>query len=226
MSGKGKPLDDLLQALLYDQDWDAITLTLARYAASVVNRRHWRRFGGRGDLPKGKTTEDIAYDSIAAVITGTLEGGPRAWDPNKNPDLLHHLKGVVDSQVWTLLKSADHRKRRAPPPAPDGRTDDEVEVLATKGHSDLTAHSPEDYLCEQELQKQILAVCTGDDELELLACALLEGHELPRDIAAATGLPVERVYKVRQKLRTRLEETRTQPIATSPRMDSKGDEHA
>ncbi len=197
-------MDDDTAKILQAADWATIATHLVAYAAREVRYRHWRT-GSKVDLPKGKSAEDLAYDAIAKVFTGQ-----RAWKPDEQPDLLRYLMGVVDSDLSALLKSGAHKKNERFPDDPDAECPHSVGA---------TAATPEDTLLAQELQDEVLAACQDDDELTLVACALLEGTNKAADIAGETGLPVARVYKLKQRLKARMTEhavQRQQSTATLP----------
>lgn len=183
-------MDDDTAKRLEAQDWRAIATRLVAYAAREVGIRHWRT-GSTGYLPKGKSAEDLAYDAITKVWTGK-----RVWKPDDDPDLLRYLMDVVDSDLSALLKSGAHKRTERFPDGP------EAEIPEPVGAGDA---SPEEALLAQELQDEILAACADDDELTLVACALVEGTHKAVDLAAETGLPVARIYKLKQKLKARME---------------------
>ena len=83
-------------ATIHDLTNDELLKLLKRltlHADCKLARLRWR--GVQGGLPpQGIQGADIATDAITAVIEGT-----RAWDPKAQPDLLKHLRSVVDSIV-------------------------------------------------------------------------------------------------------------------------------
>ncbi len=182
-------MDDDTARILQAADWATLATHLVAYTAREVRYRHWRT-GSKVDLPKGKTVEDLAFDAIAKVFTGQ-----RAWNPDEQRDLLRYLMDVVDSDLSALLKSGAHKKTERFSDDPDADCPQSVGAVAA---------SPEDMLLAQELQDEVLAACAEDDELTLVACALLEGTNKAADIAVETGLPVARVYKLKQKLKVRM----------------------
>ena len=66
-------MDDQTWDLLKSADWESITCGLLRYTQKKVQRRYWVR--SWEELPKGQQIEDIAYEAIARVLSGSLDDG-------------------------------------------------------------------------------------------------------------------------------------------------------
>lgn len=201
--GVGRLIDPDVREKLERADWERITLTLVRYALFKVRRLKWHT-GDRESLPEGKTAEDLACEAIEKVVSGD-----RRWDPTTCPDLLRYLKGVVDSLVSHLVVSEEHRRVRRMPQTDEGQ---EVEELLTM--ADPTAETAEHLVSVQvDLETRVVErlaaerfvdalfdQIAGDEELEAMVDILLRGIVKPKEIAAETGMNVERVYKLREKL--------------------------
>ncbi|MEW6055675.1 MAG: hypothetical protein AB1540_03600 [Bdellovibrionota bacterium] len=102
-------MKDTIQ-LFREADWNNITLRLVKYALFKVRRLEWKT---GNFLPKGLLPEDIALEAIRKTCEGIVAQasgkGIRNWNPEVEPELLEHLKGVVDSDVSALVRSAEHR---------------------------------------------------------------------------------------------------------------------
>lgn len=93
-----------------EADWPQMTLKLLKYSLFKARRLEW----STGDfLPKGMHAEDLALEAIRKTCEGLVSNktgkGIRIWNPEKNPDLLDHLKSVVDSDIHALVESMEHR---------------------------------------------------------------------------------------------------------------------
>ncbi len=197
-------------------DWDRITLRLGHYAAWRVRRLKWRT--PRGEfLPAGKTVEDMVYEAIEKVWAEE-----RAWDPGTQPDLMKHLMGVVDSLVSHLVTSADHIRVRRFPETEEGQ---EFEELLDKAHPGAPnaeyfprpLPNPEEALLQQEGQQAdeelfaaLVQEISGDQELEKIIEAMMDGKVKAAEIAGYTGLEVKRVYRLREKLNRAVHRVETQ----------------
>lgn len=180
-------------------DWERITLDLVHYALFKVRRLKWRT-GDRESLPEGKTAEDLAYEAIEKVLSGD-----RKWDPAACSDLLRYLKGVVDSLASHLVVSEEHRRVRRMPQTDEGQ---EVEELLRL--SDPAADTAENLVdpetqvvgrvAAEQFVDALFDEIAGDKELETMMDVLLRGIVKPKEIAAETGMNVERVYKLRERL--------------------------
>ena len=72
------------------------------------------RLRGTESLPAGKTPEDLVQESVEKVLSGE-----RRWNPRKQPDLLAHLKSVVDSVVNHLAECKEHALVKRFPVTPE-----------------------------------------------------------------------------------------------------------
>ncbi len=199
-------MDEELFGRLSAVDWDQITLNLTDYALRKVRRLRWRT--ARADaLPSGRTVEDLAHDAIAKVWSGE-----RSWDPGTQPDLLHHLKGIVDSLVSHLVESPDHLLVRRFPETGEGTEVVDVFPVADPelGRTEHLAQQParpddallqkEQREADDELFDALLQEIREDQELEAVIGAIMDGATKPADISAGTGIDVKRIYKLREKL--------------------------
>lgn len=196
-------VDRVVQEKLEEANWDEITLRLTAYALFKVRRLKWRT-GDRESLPEGKTAEDLTYEAIEKVLSGE-----RQWDPAACPDLLGYLRGVVDSLVSHLVISEEHRRVRRMPQTEEGQEVEELLTLAKPGaetaeHLVTIQIDPEaQTVGKMEAERfvgEIFEEIAGDKELEMVMDALLRGNVKPREIAVETGIDVERIYKLREKL--------------------------
>jgi hypothetical protein len=192
-----------VQDRMAGEDWERITLLLVDYALFKVRRLKWRT-GDQESLPEGKTAEDLAYEAIEKVLSGA-----RKWDPATCPELVGYLKGVVDSLVSHLVISEEHRRVRRMPQTEEGQEVEELLTLAKPGaetaeHLVTIQIDPEAQTAgKMEAERfvgEIFEGIAGDKELEMVMDALLRGNVKPREIAAETGIDVERIYKLREKL--------------------------
>ena len=156
----------------------------------------------------GATLPGVASPSSLAhnVIVKLLEpDGARTWDEEKEPSLLNALKGMVRSEIGHLYKKLE--ETLVEPISillPDGeeRTGDSF-ASATLHPEEL---DPEQELLRQERENLGLAAMTlllreveGNNELESVALAICDADS-SAEIAAVTGLPVQRVYSARREL--------------------------
>jgi len=93
-----------------EADWDEMLPRLVQYALFKVRRLEWRT----GDfLPRGMMPEDLALEAIRKTcdgLSGARRGkGVRIWNPEKDPELLHFLRSVIDSDVHALVQSSEHK---------------------------------------------------------------------------------------------------------------------
>lgn len=193
---------ELLEAL----DWKEIILKLTHHAFWRASRYTWQS-GNRGQLPGGKTPEDIVCSAIEKVWSGT-----RDWDPDKYPNLLTHLMWVVDSDMEHLFSSLEHQRTGKMPRSTDeGEIQPSYDEISPDPSSPMyhayTVPTPEEELVaredreqEERLKAELYAMVKGDEDLELLFLCFEEGIDKPETIAAQTGWDVTKVYNLKRKL--------------------------
>jgi hypothetical protein len=202
-----------------DLDWGRITLELGVYALAKVRRRGWqtarREVGHSGDieegspsLPRAKTVKDLVQGAVTKTLRGT-----RTWNREKHPALIEHLKSVIDSDVYTLVRCKEHRVMGTFPESEEGEA---LEELVTCAHS-LDEHAvgtlpvapptpldgsltKEQLEADMELFNALTESIQGDVELTKMVDAILDGKEDYQDMEQHTGIPVKRLYKLREKL--------------------------
>ena len=169
---------------LHKQDWKVIILRLTAHAAYKVERLRWQT--GKKDLPGGRQVKDLAMEAIKMVWTGE-----RKWNPDKQPDLLKHLKSIVNSVVSHLVESAEHTQRDI--------LKEELEEGAFDPPDDSAA-SPLDEVIAANVFGKLRSEVKSDEDLELVLYCIEEGMSKPSDIADTLRISVERVYKAKKKL--------------------------
>jgi hypothetical protein len=189
---------DSVLHLIKKADWKDIILKLTYYAIQRAKIYKW--ISGEFDrLLGGKTPEDIACEAIEKVLSGT-----RAWDPDKYPNLLTHLKWIVKSDMDHLASSLEHQTTgRMPLPVHD----EEGPVDYYKIIPDQSSPTPEEVLItrekkelEEKLKNDLYALVEGDKDLEELLLYFDEGIDKPETIAAQSGWDISKVYNLKRKL--------------------------
>ncbi|MBW1697569.1 MAG: hypothetical protein JRH18_23945 [Deltaproteobacteria bacterium] len=181
--GRDKVLD-----LLEAADWKDIILKLTRYALWKASRYTWRS-GNPRQLIGGKTPEDIALEAVEKVWSGV-----RAWNPDKHPDLLRHLMGIVDSDLNHLIHSLEFKKTYN---IPDSAIIDEADK---KGNAEEEMISRESAEYEEQVKTKFYEMVKGDEDLEMLLICFEEGIEKAEEIAAETKWDKQKVYNLKRKL--------------------------
>jgi hypothetical protein len=180
--------------LLENADWKDIILKLTHYALQRARVYSWK--SGKSDqLLGGKTPEDIAFEAIEKVLSGT-----RDWNPDKYPNLLTHLQWVVKSDMEHLASSMEHQATGRMPEPGEGEEGYETipDPSSPTPEEDLIAREKEDL--EERLKGELYAMVKGDEDLETLLLCFDEGIDKPEIIAAQTGWDVSKVYNLKRKL--------------------------
>jgi hypothetical protein len=176
-------------------EMDELILELISYARALIARKRWLP---RGELPHGYEAGALAVEAITRVVDGR-----RKWNPTAEPDLLPYLKSVVKSILWELKPAARREEVEVAPVGKDGidltaeaRTEDPgpLELLELG----------EETASGERFKDQILSGFEEDED-KLVLMSIFEGRGKAAEIAADLGLPVEDVYRIKRKIKRRLE---------------------
>lgn len=93
-------------------DWKSLVPLLTKYALRCIRQYQWTTAGD--SLPEGLTPGDVVLAAIEKTYqhlkTGHTGKGFRVWNP-ANVDLAGFLKGVVKSDINTLVNLSEHELR-------------------------------------------------------------------------------------------------------------------
>jgi hypothetical protein len=178
---------------------DEIYLQLVRYAEMLARIHGWKT---DTVLPGGASPRSVVHEVVEKLID---PNGTRNWDEQKEPLLLNALKGMVRSDIGHLYNRIEENViEPIDIMLPDGNERTGDFFPSTKLHPEEL--NPEQHLLRQEKTKLTFAALNlvlkeveGKDDLELVFLALHE-TDSPSEIAAQTGLPIDRVYSARREL--------------------------
>lgn len=200
---------DLLDA----HPWEDTVPRLVKYARAKMRELVWQGIFG-GPAPGGQQAYDLVADAV-----GKLLDGRRAWDPEAQPDLFLHLRGIVDSDVGHLAVSLGNRLTlRAAGRRDDDEADDAPDPIEShasttpdpeaKALLDEQARLSDEFLIELDLFLQ------DEPDLQTIVEAIVDDAEKPAEIAATLKIDVKSVYAARKRLQRRVEVFRAQRSAT------------
>lgn len=179
---------------LSDADLRALIVDLTRYAAALI-RWYAGRLPRGGALPFGEDAGSLAVEAIARVLGGRR----RPWDPSKEPSLLAYLKSVVKS-IFT--REVLPRAKRDPEVS---GVDAEGNDIADETPASTPGPSAVDAEAEAERVKNALLALFDVEEDQLVLLCMMEEQTKAADIAATLEMPVRDVYRIKQKIKRRLE---------------------
>lgn len=183
---KQKPVNATVLARLLaigNEEWAEIIGRLTVFAANRASRLTF--YGGTGGMPGGKDIEEVVFDAIESVWLGE-----RLWDPDRVPDLLQFLKGVVYSRLGHLVSSAAHRM------AAPNQTVDELSLAAGTPDPLDDAHA-------KEVAERIRRCAQHDTDLiELLDLYAqgIRGKDAAAQLRVSPGEIYARVRRLRRIL--------------------------
>lgn len=186
---------------LKQQPWEDIILRLDAYALSKARRKYWPSGSKDGQsLLGGCSPQDIAREAIRRVFEGK-----RKWNPEKDPNLLKYLKGVIDSILSTMVKSAENREVRAPTSYEESDVVDDDDN-GSRSHAVQSGgfhrgfSSPRENAQKSELLDRVLAAVNGDEDLQLLVLCLDEDYGSRADMAEKLGVSASELTNMKKRL--------------------------
>jgi hypothetical protein len=174
-----KTLEKLLS--IPEKEWVKIYKELVLFAHFKLTKFG---FEHRSELDN-ITCEDFAITAIEKIFDGS-----RAWDYERFPDVIIHLKGVIRSLISNHFKASDRSKVRKAESVGDPIAE---ALLLDDVKQELTEDDPETILISEEGWKQIELQFNEDIEGFLVFCEYLDGHP-PREIAKSLSIDVTLVY--------------------------------
>jgi DNA-directed RNA polymerase specialized sigma24 family protein len=190
---------------LQSEDWGRIGKMLIAFGIYWARRYPWQT-GDGWDLAKGSSIEDIVQTVIRKTFDGT-----RNFDPEKGK-LLPWLKDQVKSEIDALFNSASQRRDKSAP-AKEGEIDNSAEPadIPADRVAALSAAfrlSPEEsVLKDEEIRERvdaIFAAAKGDDELEAIVDAIMDGcSPKAQALSNRLGVDVKEIYTRTRRFRRR-----------------------
>jgi len=193
-----------VRQLLDEHPWEATSALLLRHAQNKIRRLTWRGSWG-GVPPGGMQPEDIVHEVYEKVLAGT-----RKWEPAKQPDLFEYLRDQVDSEISNLVTSSENKRvcREGSLPSALLERTDEL--------------SPEQILLAKERKREsdefvlgFMEFLEGQPDLQQVVDAIVGGIEKRAEIARHLHTSVEEIDLRRKRLKRRLEEYMSRPVAPS-----------
>lgn len=132
---------------------------------------------------------DFAQEAIAKVFDGT-----RAWDFNRFPDILIHLKGVIKSLISSHIKSSIRAAAVVKKTTSSTAVVDEAEALEAANDA-KDGEDPEQILISDENWKRLETAFGEDMEGFLIFYDWLDGKP-PREIAESYNTDSKNIYNI------------------------------
>ena len=191
------------RALLEKHPWEVTLPLLVGYAQARTRHRWW---GGLTDgrLPGGKEAVDVAYEAVEKTLSGT-----RGWDPAVQPDLVQHLKNVIESDLHHLAVGFENRRvlteavldGRAADPAPGGFLSQVPGAGPTPAEAAIRREEERE---ARAFADAFLATLEHEPLLRSVVQCIFDGVVKPAEVAARIGASPTGVYNVRKRLQRKL----------------------
>lgn len=173
-----------------------LSFTLRRKRA-----RYWRGVWD-GHLPDGKDVADIVQEAITDVVHGR-----RAWNPEKNPDLLDFMRSVVNSKISGLRTSSENvNMKLVVATGEDSR--DPLETLPDGADAATQLQEKEDEARNSELILLFYDFTAGDKLIQGIVGCAIEGVTKRAEIAAALKVKEQDITNANKRLERSFKEFR------------------
>lgn len=197
-------MDDDIEKLINEANWDKLMPELVNYADNLIRRYGWRGFsprkGPRGQLlANDKNADDFSQEAIRRLLDGK-----RKWDPDK-VDLLGVLKGIIKSIISSELKSLENQMLKDW--VEDPNKPDPISNTADPNPTpDVILDQIQDIKFQRQTYEAFKELVSNDAELSNYLEALELTH-LPREIEELTKgeIKATRAYELKRKLKSKLD---------------------
>lgn len=139
----------------------------------------------------GKEPEDFVQEAFCQLAIGQ-----RNWNCEKYPDIIPVIKGIIRSLISNEMERNSISQG-------DGRIPRKVEVDDFDEFVSLKENSPDDHVIYSELMESIEKLVEGDEDMELVYLAILEGYEGPKQIALKIGKSEKEVNNILRRIHYR-----------------------
>lgn len=144
--------------------------------------------------------DTVDAETFAAQSIEKLFDGSRAWDYERFPDLLIHLKGIAKSLLSSHFKTSSKSIVKSKIDISNEKDDNTHEVMTVEVNNDLEIFddSPEEIIIAAEKWAEIEASFGDDEDGCVIFTDWLDDNN-PRDIAEAYGFDIKDVYSAIRK---------------------------
>lgn len=177
---------------------------LLSFALRRKRANYWRGVWD-GHLPGGKEVSDVVQEAVEDILLGK-----RAWDPDRNPDLLDFMRSVVNSKISHLQEGADNRRGEL---APVAAAEAGVDHFDTFPHlkaptADVQLQEKEDEARNSDLILRFYDFVADDELLQGIVGCMIEGVSKRSEIAAALKTKEQEITNADKRLERRCKEFR------------------
>lgn len=178
-----------VEEFLAEIDWGAVSKRLVAYAL-----RRLRRFA------PSLATETHAMDVVHQAIVHLIDDEHRDWVPEGDHPTLQGLLFHLGSEINGIVINQQRKVIRRP-------SSRSLSDLASKAQpvEDATV---DHRLMEADMMRRATQLLEGHDAAQQILHLFAEGCTKAADQAKVLGWPVKKVYKIREQVRSRLEELR------------------
>lgn len=196
-------MDQALKTALNQPDVDDTLISAVEHADLTMRRFVWRGFKPKSSTTKAelvvddKSASDFVNEALQRLCVGT-----RAYDSGRT--LLENLNSITDSLIWSDKKASDRTGvvDYAPQPEGDDKLPDPIESKPGKDATaaELVANT-EQCAAQAKCFNLVKASFDGDKEVQEYLDALSQEYYKPEEISELTGIPVQKIYEIRRKLK-------------------------
>jgi len=183
---------------------------LVLHADNKMKALIWQGVLG-GSVPGGQTANDFVELAVEKTLKWAQGGeGGRKWNYSEQPDLLLHLKSVVDSDVNHAAESWENRnflsEARMTKTGPDGQEFNMMMTIAAEFPTPSEAcTAAEVELARERLLFQFFDFLADDPQLQKVMELLFDGITKSAEQAGRLGISDTEMYVVKKRLSRQIE---------------------
>ena len=186
-------------------DWHDIIPRLQLFALKKLRGKYWRG-STTNPITGGYEVDDFVFSAISKTISGD-----RKW--NQNISLLHHLAGIISSEINHLAESHDNTIIQYSNEI--NSNDDYGKSPTLHLYRHPCFKSPiRQLLAEEDLNKLSETINNQDPDLHKIFLLSLNGTNKPQELAKEAGLSVSQINNLKKRLNRIIDQWRVKDLAS------------
>jgi hypothetical protein len=197
-------MDPALNTALGQPDVEDVLLAAVDHADTRIRKFVWRGFKPKAskatsELLAGEmSAKDFVIEALRRLCDGTR-------NYNQNRSLLENLNSITDSLIWSEKKSSDRTGLKdfsQRPGEPEELVNPILAAACPKDSPDGAMVNEEIIESQRKSFQMVRASFDGDKPTQDYLDALEQDFHDIDEISELTGIPVDKIYEIRRKLRT------------------------
>lgn len=195
-------MDTALNSALSQPNLEEVLISALEHADGRIRKFVWRGYKPRFSkigcqvMVGDKTAQDFVNEALKRLCEGR-----RTYDPARS--LVDNLNSITDSLIWSEKKASDRTGivDFVDNPENNAKGDPISNAVGTERPPDATVVNDEKMETQRRCFNMVRAAFDGDTHVQEYLDALSEGYFDIHEISEITGIPTNRIYEIRRKLK-------------------------